>query len=229
MSTVEQLVQETFAGMDPVTGMFPQHDCYQCRTPLNADGGHPAELYAGTYTGLCYRCQNGPVYVEAYYPFDGAIVLNYAPHCPSWRRDRELYTAYPDCQECRGRGMLWVSRAMSMGGSYRSFCNTCSNRFHFHPTRNHHSKRVSRIYSAAQNLFRKKVKGKERYAKRRGREVSDAVIEQLRQEFLARHAKAMERYERLRDRSGVFQRLPPLPEHIEWLAQLREANPYTRW
>ena len=38
-------------------GMYPQHECSGCGKLLNADGGHPAELYAGTYTGLCYECE----------------------------------------------------------------------------------------------------------------------------------------------------------------------------
>lgn len=43
---------------DGMLGPIGSIHCNRCGKPLNKDGGHPAELYAGTYTGLCYGCQN---------------------------------------------------------------------------------------------------------------------------------------------------------------------------
>lgn len=115
-------------------GMLPAHGCKKCGKPLNEDGYHPAKLYLGTYTGLCYTCQNAGPYVTMTF-FDGAHKISYPPHCPSWRRDRETYTSYPDCPECNGIGRHYISRADSLGGSYYSYCPACSDRFHNHPAR----------------------------------------------------------------------------------------------
>ena len=109
-------------------GMYPQHDCKACGKPLNADGGHPAELYAGTYTGLCYECEKKGAYEEKELP-SGAKMMSHPPHCPSWRRDRERFYWFPDCanQRCdKGREM--VSRSLSLGGSYPVQCPACMRR-----------------------------------------------------------------------------------------------------
>ncbi len=134
-------------------GFYPQHSCRVCEHPLNADGGHPAELYAGTYTGLCYGCQNAPVYVVHTSSLDGCRLLSYAPHCPSWRRDREEYFAYQDCETCRGTGRLYVSRSCGEGGSYYRHCPDCMTRFGRHPVRQWHDARLSRLGSAASHGY----------------------------------------------------------------------------
>jgi len=108
-------------------GMLPSHNCRKCGKPLDSKN-RPAELYLGTYTGLCYDCQNSGSWIAQEFS-DGARVLCYPPHCPSWRRDREHYISYPDCPECKGKGMKIISRANSLGGDYPHYCKTCSNRF----------------------------------------------------------------------------------------------------
>lgn len=121
-------------------GFYPDHDCKVCGNPLGGKKhgpdtyDRPAELYAGTYTGICYTCQNRGPYVE-YVLFDGLQRVSYPPHCPSWRRDRESYDAYPDCPDCGGRGRFYVSRSFPRGGPYYRFCRTCSDRRGSHPIR----------------------------------------------------------------------------------------------
>lgn len=40
-------------------GFLPAHPCRNCGRQLRgADSSYPAELYAGTYTGICYECHN---------------------------------------------------------------------------------------------------------------------------------------------------------------------------
>ena len=99
-------------------GMLPQHGCKQCGKALNADGGHPAELYAGTYTGLCYQCERSGVRLVYTARLDGCQSWEFPPHCASWRRDRERFLAYPECEICSGKGRLWVGRSDAQGGSY---------------------------------------------------------------------------------------------------------------
>jgi len=107
-------------------GMYPQHPCKGCGKPLNADGGHPAELYAGTYTALCYGCERKAPFVVREF-LDGGATVSHPPSCPSWRRDREEFYWYPDCTVCR-MGAVWVSRSLSEGGGYNTHCDTCSKR-----------------------------------------------------------------------------------------------------
>lgn len=94
----------------------------------------PAELYAGTFTGLCYACEKGgPRLLRR--DWDGALHISYPPHCPAWRRDREVEIAYADCPECKGSGRHYVSRADSEGGSYYRYCRTCLDRYCAEPHR----------------------------------------------------------------------------------------------
>lgn len=113
-------------------GMLPSAPCKGCGKPLNADGGHPAEVYLGTYTGLCYACQNGGAYLERELP-SGATLWNFPPHCPAWRRDREHFIGFADCPACVGRGRIMISRSNSQGGSYPINCKTCSDQHYKHP------------------------------------------------------------------------------------------------
>lgn len=120
-------------GMDD-QGFLPQQNCQGCGKPLNRDK-NPAELYAGTFTGLCYECERKAAYVT--YEFsDGAKYWSHAPHCPSWRRDRETFIAYDDCPECKEKhGRIMVSRNFSQGGPYPIQCQTCLSRYTSHPER----------------------------------------------------------------------------------------------
>ncbi len=105
--------------------------CRQCAKPLNADGNHPAEAYAGTYTGLCYACERGGAYDTGERAASGAERWSHPPHCPSWRRDREAYWYFPDCACTKGR--QWISRSDAFGGSYTVNCPACWKRHIEHP------------------------------------------------------------------------------------------------
>lgn len=128
-------------------GMLPQHACKKCGKPLNSDGGHPAELYLGTYTGLCYPCQNAGPYVKATHE-DGAVEISYPPHNPAWRRDRVTFTAYLDCEDCGGYGRRYESRSFGAGGGYYAYCKTCIERFMNYPKRQRFERWRKCIYAA---------------------------------------------------------------------------------
>lgn len=163
------------AGMDS-NGFYPQHPCKACGKPLQGDGdGHPAESYAGTYTGLCDVCTRAGGYVEHTYR-DGAQRWSYPPHCPAWRRDRETFHAYPDCQTCQGSGRLYVSRSCAVGGSYYSYCPQCFERFYGEPLRAEHSRRSDQIARDAQDAYSRDVKA---LAKRTHRKVTDIPAAEL--------------------------------------------------
>ncbi len=145
-------------------GMLPPHPCKVCGQILNADGGHPAELYLGGYTGMCYKCQNATSYVAKRYP-DKAMLWSYPPQCPSWRRDREERTAYADCPDCHGVGQV-VSR--SGGNQTYVYCKTCTDRFYFAPTRQYYYNRCKAITSAAKAVYERaliKAFGKKKWKK----------------------------------------------------------------
>lgn len=99
--------------------------CKKCGKTLNEDGGHPAEVYAGTATGLCYGCERAGAFVAEDID-DGCKRTSHPPHCPAWRRDREEYVWSPGCtkQGCN-MGAIWVGRSLSMGGSYTKQCESC--------------------------------------------------------------------------------------------------------
>lgn len=105
-------------------------DCKQCGAELSGPNGpRPAESYAGTFTGLCYRCSNGAAYVAREHD-DGCQEWSYPPHCPSWRRDRETFYGFADCHLCHGAGRKVEYRPLSSGGSFPRQCHVCSAR-HF--------------------------------------------------------------------------------------------------
>jgi hypothetical protein len=107
-------------------GMLPAGTkCKRCGKVLNADGGHPAELYAGTYTGECYSCARENGRVERGYP-TGARELSYLDDYQPLRRSQ--FTAYADCEVCQGQGYIHISRALAFGGSYKSYCQPCLDR-----------------------------------------------------------------------------------------------------
>ena len=112
-------------------GMLPAHLCKCCGAEL---GKNPAEVYLGTYTGLCYACQNGAAYPERTYS-SGAVTWSFPPHCPAWRRDREHFIGFADCTDprCGGQGRIMISRRDSQGGSYPINCDACSTRHYSHP------------------------------------------------------------------------------------------------
>lgn len=117
-----------------VLGAPGELKCKQCGVGLDANGGRPAERYAGTYTGLCYGCERSRSFDTGERLLSGAQVWSHPPHCPSWRRDREMFWWFPDCQNPRCRhGSVWVSRRSSQGGSYTENCPACFKRHCDHP------------------------------------------------------------------------------------------------
>jgi hypothetical protein len=124
---VGAMLERAYAPMDKSTGMYPADwTCKACGKVLNADGGHPAELYAGTYTGLCYGCERGGPYVvpDSELP-DGARRVSWPPACPSWRRDRTEHWAYPDCEDCKGQG---ARMRYGRNGQWTEGCRSCLTR-----------------------------------------------------------------------------------------------------
>ncbi len=145
--------------MDPFqltlqTGLYPQQPCAQCARPLNADGAHPAELYAGTYTGLCDVCTFSGFRLLGICPLDGARELAHPPLAPSWRRDRPRFIGYSDCASCAGAGRAVVPRSCALGGSYAINCKPCLDRYLQHPVRIRIQKRDRAIRAAAEAAFR---------------------------------------------------------------------------
>ena len=123
-------------------GFYPIHNCKRCNKPLQGQGsGRPAELYAGTYTGLCYPCTNAPMIILRQYP-DGAQRKEYSPYRPSYRRNRNSYIAYDDCDDCKGLGYTY---RYQRHGSYRAYCDTCSRRFYKHPIRQAYESHYNRL------------------------------------------------------------------------------------
>lgn len=128
-------------------GMLPDDIfCIRCAKPLNMDGGHPAELYAGTYNGLCYGCTGTGPYVAAVAQLDGCQRVSWPPPCPSHRRDRVNYYGYPDCANCKGLGATgYVSSAKS--------CDACLARWASHPVTVAESRWSELMYRSLQATF----------------------------------------------------------------------------
>lgn len=88
------------------------------------------------------------VIVEEHFK-DGAVIKSYPPSCSAWRNNRPLFLAYPDCLDCKGRGMHVISRPSSRGGSYYTYCATCLKRFNDHPAR----KLQQELYALADKII----------------------------------------------------------------------------
>jgi hypothetical protein len=190
MATMKEYVAAVYATMDPATGMLPQHDCKGCGKPLNANGVHPAELYAGTYTGLCYACQSaGPVEMETH-EITGAIRVSHPPTCPSWRRDRVEQWWFRDCDnpKCR-KGQVIMSRPDSHGGSYGSYCPKCFARHYDHPVLADLAKR-QREYSKAATAEQRRLSDKwAKACKAAGApdDIKDPIAAELAKPYLAQY------------------------------------------
>lgn len=103
------------------------HHCSRCGRELSGpDGPRPAETYLGTLNGLCYPCTSSGPYVVARYPWDGAQLVSWPPHCPSWRRTREEFHGYPGCETCAGLG---ATRGYGQWTPIWERCRDCSARF----------------------------------------------------------------------------------------------------
>lgn len=178
-------------------GMLPAQPCKQCGKPLNVDGYHPAELYAGTFTGLCYRCERSGERLIHTAKLDGAQTWEFPPHCPSWRRDRERFIGYADCTTCKGKGRLWIGRSDAQGGSYSAQCEPCSKRYWNHPTREWKQRRFSQIGQAAQNLYLAELKKRKLLKAAKAGTVPAEIITEISEPLAARRAHAWKILDRI--------------------------------
>lgn len=182
--------------------------CLKCNKQLGGAGsGRPAESYAGTYTGLCYECEGAPDFVQRKYPLDGAKLISTPPSCPSWRRERETYTAYDDCESCAGKGYRWVSRGFD---SYRHYCKPCVVRFDNHPLRKAVKAalfgRMMTIMRAAENRYtRELIKAAKPLTKKRKLTRDQAIellgaerVESIRERVRTEGEKVLNRHEETR-------------------------------
>jgi hypothetical protein len=137
-------------------GMLPDDwACVRCAKPLNADGNHPAEQYAGTFNGLCYGCTGAGPYVVRTATLDGAREVSWPPHSPSWRRDREKHFAYEGCPVCDGLGIVPGTR--SWGTSGGESCKSCYRRFYGHPVRTAASRWLELSMRSCEAVFQRAV------------------------------------------------------------------------
>ena len=183
--------------------MHPKHNCIKCGKPLNADGNHPAELYAGTYTGLCYGCEKSSSYVVKEYR-DGAKRISYPPHCPSWRRDREEFIAYDGCPFCKGTGRF-MKYSHGTFGSYPVHCDRCFDRYYNEPLRKWAETRKKKIYSAAQNVYDNLLKKNKIYKLVQRGKAPDDKVEELRKQVIKRHERIVAKFKEVEKRRGVYE------------------------
>jgi len=199
MNGIKEAVSVLTAVMDR-EWMLPVHNCRQCGRPLNADGGHPAELYAGTYTGLCYRCERSGERRIKVDPVDGAETWEFPPHCPSWRRAREQFVGFTGCGICEGKGRIWVSRADSRGGSYAVQCEECSGRYWGHPLRKWEAARWGTIRKAAESLYRRELKRRGLLRQAKAGTIPAELCKEIQASYIARMDEVRERFGKLADR-----------------------------
>lgn len=214
-------------GMLPAAGVCPR-----CGKPLDADGGHPAERYAGTYNGLCYPCTANGLYVVEAAGLDRCRRMSCPPSCPSWRRDRETELAYPGCEQCPGAGgYTW---AQSGRGRTRTSCEACRSRYYAHPLRQAADRwlRLTRTASEAafQAALDRAAGVPRRCAKKRRAELVAALDagqrETLREACLAGHERIPTRVLRELEARGYNAWHPP--GEAEAQARTRESPPCQR-
>jgi hypothetical protein len=143
-----------YAIMDRHGMLPPDMCCARCAKPLNRDGNHPAELYAGTYNGLCYGCTSAGAFVEKVAGLDGARRVSWPPHCPSWRRDREHHIGYEGCPDCDGLGIRKGTRGNGSGGTS---CEFCSAGYAAHPVRRAADRWLTQAMLSCQAAFTEAV------------------------------------------------------------------------
>jgi hypothetical protein len=175
-------------------GMLPRHNCKQCGKPLNADGGHPAELYAGTYTGLCYTCEKSGERLIFADTLDGAQTWEFPPHCPAWRRSRERFIGYSDCKQCGGKGRLWSYQSDSLGGNYTIQCADCAARYWAHPLRFWESERAHTIGQAARNLYYAELRRRKLLKAAKSNSIPADVLEKIQTPIRERWDHALSRF-----------------------------------
>lgn len=211
---VEDMLKRAFKDMDPHTGMFPEEwTCQRCGKKLDADGGHPAERYAGTYNGLCYACTGAGPFVVSVATIDGAQEVSWPPHCPSWRRNRETFFGYTDCEFCGGLG---AKRGYWPNPHNR--CTECSQRYHGHHDREWYWARLDLLRRVADVRFQReltaaglKVLGVKRASRKKIAEaigtLTEAELNSLRVPILMRYNALRDRLQRHGDR--IYATAPP--------------------
>lgn len=192
--------------------------CLRCGKLLNADGNHPAEVHAGTCNGLCYACTSASPYVESVAILDGCRKISWPPHCPSWRRDREIHYGYLDCPGCKGLG----AAGYHGWGSAAQTCKPCSERFFGHPARALASDYSRKLRESAQRAFTarlhtalglpRRCSGKRFQAALSA--MDSAVKEEIRQDVLSRYSSLRERHERRIARSQAWDWRAPRPDEV---------------
>lgn len=154
---IEDTLRKAFKDMDPVTGHFPSWPCQGCGKELDGEyGPNPAETYAGTFNGLCYTCTGKSPFVVSIAELDNARLVSWPPHLPSWRRDRETFYGYEDCQHCEGLGAKRAYRprsSVSGGGPLWERCSSCGPRYWDHPRRRWLQAREDLLARATQARF----------------------------------------------------------------------------
>ena len=126
--------------------------CVSCARPL---GTNPAELYAGTYNGLCYPCTSAGPYVTRSAVLDGAREVSWPPHSPSWRRDREKHIAYEGCEVCSGLGIVPGTRSWGCSGGMS--CDPCWQRYSGHPVRQAADRWLTQVMRSCDAVFQRAV------------------------------------------------------------------------
>lgn len=135
-------------------GFYPQHDCKRCGKPLHgADSGYPAELYAGTYTGLCYPCTAEKPYLVHVSLLDGAMTYNHPPSNSAYRRNRENYVYYDGCSCNLGA----VRKSGRYGDYYTLQCEDCSRIYYTEPWRVWYNNIVRKMWRAAENTYNNRM------------------------------------------------------------------------
>ena len=177
-------------------GFLPSHNCKGCGAPLDTGGNRPAELYLGTYTGLCNKCTMGKSFIVKEYR-DRARQISYAPHCPSHRRNREEYTSYADCEVCKGTGRLYVSRGFASGGPYYKYCRECLSRYCNEPLRVWADKRQKSIHLAAQAVWEGILKKNRLLGKAKKGEIERERAQELALPIQERRDQALKQLEKL--------------------------------
>lgn len=194
--------------------------CQRCGKLLNSDGGHPAEIYAGTFNGLCYGCTAARPHVVKVAVLDGARIVSWPPHCPSYRRDRDTYTAYPDCGACKGTG---VQRRNLGSTGYREGCKACLARYCAHPVRVLDMEWRCKLREAGNRAYQRgmsRLAGLKPRSSRRTQEAAwealgDEAKAGLRAEIMPRYESLLARHEaRIARLNGAAWRPPATEEKI---------------